>query len=135
MNEPRWLDIDIVLDFHAEQLALFGGADGVRDMGLLESALARPINKFAYGETDFAALAAAYGFGIAKNHPFVDGNKRTALASMIVFLGLNRIDLDATQDEATAIILGLAAGEVAEEVLARWIAANSKPLIAPSLAP
>jgi death-on-curing protein len=135
VNEPRWLNIDIVLDFHAEQLALFGGADGVRDMGLLESALARPINKFAYGEADFAALAAAYGFGIAKNHPFVDGNKRTALASIIVFLGLNRIDLDATQDEATAIILGLAAGEVTEEVLARWIAGNNKPLIAPSLAP
>ena len=88
MNEPRWLDTDLVLDFHAEQLALFGGPDGVRDLGLLESALARPINKFAYGETDFAILAAAYGFGIAKNHPFVDGNKRTALASMIVFLGL-----------------------------------------------
>jgi death-on-curing protein len=135
MNEPRWLDIDIVLDFHAEQLALFGGADGVRDMGLLESALARPINKYSYGETDLAVLAAAYGFGIAKNHPFVDGNKRTALASIIVFLGLNRLDLDATQDEATAIVLGLAAGEVAEEVLARWLAANSKPLLAPSVAP
>lgn len=135
MNEPRRLDIDIVLDFHAEQLALFGGADGVRDMGLLESALARPINKFSYGETKFAVLAAAYGFGIAKNHPFVDGNKRTSLASIIVFLGLNRVDLDAAQDEATALILGLAAGEVTEEVLARWIAANSKPLIAPSLAP
>ena len=86
MNEPEWLDIDIVLDFHAEQLALFGGADGIRDRGLLESALARPINKFGYGETGLAALAAAYGFGIARNHPFIDGNKRTALASMIVFL-------------------------------------------------
>jgi death-on-curing protein len=92
-HEPRWLDVGLVLDFHSEQLALFGGPEGVRDLGLLESALARPINKFAYGETDLAALAAAYGFGIAKNHPFVDGNKRTALASMIVFLGLNRIDL------------------------------------------
>ncbi len=76
MSQPRWLDIDLVLDFHAEQLALFGGADGLRDGGLLESALARPINKYAYGETDLAALAAAYGFGIARNHPFVDGNKQ-----------------------------------------------------------
>ncbi len=75
MKEPEWLEIGIVLDFHAEQLALFGGAGGVRDLGLLESALARPINKFVRGETDFAALAAAYGFGIARNHPFVDGNK------------------------------------------------------------
>jgi death-on-curing protein len=135
MTEPRWLDIDIVLDFHAEQLALFGGADGLRDRGLLESALARPINKFAYGETDLAVLAAAYGFGIARNHPFVDGNKRTALASMIVFLGLNRIDLDAPQEAATAIVLGLAAGEVTEDVLARWIAAHSKPFEAPGIVP
>src|SRR6266849_6210627 len=99
MNEPEWLDVNLVLDFHAEQLALFGGPDGVRDLGLLESALARPINKLAYGETDLAVLAAAYGFSIAKNHPFVDGNKRTALASMIVFLGLNHLDLDAPQEE------------------------------------
>jgi death on curing protein len=135
MSEPRWLDIDIVLDFHAEQLSLFGGADGIRDTGLLESALARPINKFAYGETDVAALAAAYGFGIARNHPFVDGNKRTALASMIVFLGLDGIDLDAPQEAATAIVLGLAAGEITEDVLARWIAAHSKPLVAPGIVP
>jgi death-on-curing protein len=135
MNEPEWLDIELVLDFHAEQLALFGGADGIRDRGLLESALARPINKFAYGETNIAALAAAYGFGIARNHAFVDGNKRTALAAMIVFLGLNGIDLDATQEEATAIVLGLAAGEIPEEVLANWIADHMKPLDAPGIAP
>jgi death on curing protein len=135
MSEPRWLDIDIVLDFHAEQLALFGGADGISDRGLLESALARPINKFAYGETDLAILAAAYGFGIVRNHPFVDGNKRTGLAAMIVFLGLNRIDLDAPQDAATAIVFGLAAGEIAEDVLARWITAHSKTLEAPGIVP
>lgn len=135
MNEPEWLDIELVFDFHAEQLALFGGADGIRDRGLLESALARPINKFAYGETELAALAAAYGFGIARNHPFVDGNKRTALASMIVFLGLNGMDLDATQEEATAIILGLAGGEIPEEILANWIADHMKPLDAPGIAP
>ncbi len=135
MTEPEWLDIGIVLDFHAEQLALFGGADGVRDLGLLESALARPINKFAYGETDLAVLTAAYGFGIARNHPFVDGNKRTALASMIVFLGLNRLDLVAPQEEATAIVLGLAAGEIREDVLASWIADHVRPLDAPGIVP
>jgi death on curing protein len=135
VREPGWLEIGIVLDFHAEQLALFGGAEGVRDLGLLESALARPINKFAYGESDLANLAAAYGFGIARNHPFVDGNKRTALASMIVFLGLNGFDLDAPREQATAIILGLAAGEISEKALAVWIADHIKPLDAPGLVP
>ena len=135
MREPEWLDLDIVLDFHAEQLALFGGADGLRDFGLLESALARPINKFAYGESDLAALAAAYGFGIARNHPFIDGNKRTALASMIVFIGLNGVELNATQEQATAIILSLAAGEIDEDILTHWIADCSRPLDAPGIQP
>jgi death-on-curing protein len=124
VTEPEWLDIEIMLDVHAEQLALFGGADGVRDSGLLESALARPINKFAYGETDLASLAAAYAFGVAKNHPFVDGNKRVAFASLIVFLGLNGIDFAPLPEAATAIMLSLAAGEVSEESLARWIRDN-----------
>jgi death-on-curing protein len=124
VSEPRWLDTTIVLDVHAEQLALFGGADGIRDLGLLESALARPINKFGYGESDLAALAAAYAFGIARNHPFVDGNKRAAFASIIVFLGLNGFDFDVLPEQATAIILALAAGEVSEESLARWIRDN-----------
>jgi death-on-curing protein len=124
VTEPKWLDTTIVLDVHAEQLALFGGADGIRDLGLLESALARPLNKFAYGESDLAALAAAYAFGIARNHPFVDGNKRTAFASLMVFLGLNGIDFDVPPEQATAFILGLAAGEVSEENLARWISDN-----------
>ena len=135
MKEPEWLDLAIVLDFHSEQLSLFGGADGVRDLGLLESALARPINKFAYGETDLAALAAAYGFGIARNHAFIDGNKRTALASVIVFLGLNGMDLDAPQEVTTAIILSLAAGEITEEALAVWITAHMRPLEAPGIVP
>lgn len=124
MSEPVWLDTSIVLDVHAEQLALFGGADGLRDAGLLESALARPVNKFAYGETNLAALAAAYGFGIARNHPFVDGNKRTAFASIIVFLGLNGIDFDVAPEAATAIVLAVAAGEINEDGLARWIGDN-----------
>ena len=124
MNEPSWLELDIVLDVHAEQLALFGGADGVRDHGLLESELARPINKYAYGETDLAALAAAYAFGIARNHPFVDGNKRSAFSSILVFLGLNGIDFDASPASATVMMLDLAAGRVAEEGLARWTRDN-----------
>ena len=135
MSEPEWLDIDIVLDFHAEQLSLFGGADGIRDRGLLESALARPINKYAYGETGLSVLAVAHGFGIARNHPFVDGNKRTALAAMVVFLGLNGIDLDAPPATATAIMLSVAAGEATEDVLARWIGAHSRPLEAPGIVP
>jgi death-on-curing protein len=124
VTEPQWLDTDIVLDIHAEQLAIFGGGDGMRDLGLLESALARPLNKFAYGETDIAALAAAYAFGIARNHPFVDGNKRAAFGAMIVFLGLNGIDLDVPPEDATAIILEVAAGEIEEDGLARWLRDN-----------
>jgi death-on-curing protein len=121
VSEPDWLDLPIVLDVHSEQLALFGGADGLRDIGLLESALVRPQNKFGYGESELAALAAAYAFGIARNHPFVDGNKRTAFASIIVFLGLNGIDFDVPSAEATAMMLALAAGEIDEAGLGRWI--------------
>ena len=124
MREPEWLDINIMLDVHAEQLALFGGPDGVRDLGLLESALARPVNKYAYGETDLPSLAAAYGFGIAKNHPFVDGNKRAAFAAIVVFLGLNGIDFMVPPESATAMVLALAAGEVSEASVARWIGDN-----------
>jgi death-on-curing protein len=124
VSGPIWLDTFIVLDVHAEQLALFGGADGVRDAGLLESALARPLNKLVYGETNLAALAAAYAFGIARNHPFVDGNKRTSFASIIVFLGLNGIDFDVPPAAATAMILALAKGEIDEDGLARWIEDN-----------
>lgn len=124
MTAPVWLGVEILIDLHAEQLALFGGPDGIRDQGMLESALGRPLNKFAYGETDLAALAAAYAFGIAPNHPFVDGNKRAAFGAMIVFLGLNDIDFLVPPEQATAMILSLAAGEVSEESLARWIRDN-----------
>jgi death-on-curing protein len=127
MNEPIWLDVEILIDLHAEQLALFGGPDGIRDQGMLESALGRPINKFTYGEGDLAALAAAYAFGIARNHPFVDGNKRAAFGVLIVFLGLNGIDFLVPPESATAMILSLAAGEVDEEGLTRWIRDNWPP--------
>ena len=128
MSEPEWLDIDIVLDVHAEQLALFGGPEGVRDRGMLESALGRPLNRFAYGDPSLPALAAAYAFGIARNHPFVDGNKRAAFAAIIVFLELNGFELVAAPEEATAAMLELAAGAVSEDALAEWIAVNSRPL-------
>ena len=124
MNEPIWLDVEIMIDLHAEQLALFGGPDGIRDQGILESALGRPINKFTYGETDLAAFAASYAFGIARNHPFVDGDERAAFGAMIVFLGLNGVDFLVPPENATAMILALAAGEVSEESLTRWIRDN-----------
>jgi len=124
MSEPVWLDVEILIDLHAEQLALYGGPDGIRDQGILESALGRPVNKFAYRETDIAALAAAYAFGIARNHPFVDGNKRAAFGAMIVFLGLNGIDFLVPPENATAMILALAAGEVNADGLTRWIRDN-----------
>jgi death on curing protein len=124
MTEPDWLDVNIMLDIHSEQLALFGGPDGVRDLGLLESALARPVNKYAHGESDLAGLAAPYGFGIAKNQPFADGNKRAAFGAIIVFLGLNGIDFMVPPESATAMIVSLAAGEVSEYSLSRWIRDN-----------
>jgi death on curing protein len=127
MNEPIWLDVEILIDLHAEQLALFGGPDGIRDQGMLESALGPPINKFTDGETDLAALAAAYAFGIARNHPFVDGNKRAAFGALIVFLGLNDVDFLVAPESATAMAISLAAGEVSEQSLTRWIKDNWPP--------
>lgn len=120
MSEPIWLDVDEVIDMHAEQLAIFGGPEGLRDHGLLESAVMRPVNQW----TDMAALAAAYAFGLARNHAFVDGNKRTAFHAMMVFLRVNDIPFAPDPAHATAIILSLAAGEVSEESLTRWIRDN-----------
>ena len=124
MSEPRWLTLEEILITHERQLALFGGAAGIRDRGMLESALMRPQNKWQYESADLAALAAAYAFGIAKNHPFVDGNKRVAFLAMAGFLRLNRVKFAPTQEAATAAILAVAAGEVSEEGLARWISDN-----------
>ncbi|KQP18594.1 type II toxin-antitoxin system death-on-curing family toxin [Methylobacterium sp. Leaf100] len=116
-----WLTSDLVQAIHARQLKLFGGPSGLRDEGALESALGRPVNRVAYGEADLAELAAAYAFGIAKNHPFIDGNKRAALLALVVFLGLNDIDFVTDEAEAVVMIRGLAAGEITEAGLARWI--------------
>ena len=124
MTEPVWLTVDLVVAIHGEQLRLFGGPEGIRDLPMLESALDRPKNKWAYGEHDLAAPAAAYAFGIARNHPFVDGNKRASFLSLITFLGLNGIDFVAPEAAAAAAILALAADEIEEDGLARWIRDN-----------
>lgn len=124
MTEPVWLSVELVIAFHDEQLHHFGGAEGLRDRGMLESALDRPRNKWAYGEEDLATLAASYAYGIARNHPFVDGNKRAALLAIVTFLGLNDIDFIAREQDAAIIIRDLAAGEVDEDGLTRWIRDN-----------
>lgn len=121
MKEPRWLTVAMIVAIHDEQLAVHGGAGGLRDPGLLESALSRPRNKWEYESAGLPELAAAYAFSIVRNHPFVDGNKRTALLAIYTFLGLNRIDFVVPEAEAATMILSLAAGEVSEESLARWI--------------
>ena len=127
MSEPVWIDVDVVLAIHDEQLAEHGGQAGVRDRGLLESALARPRNQFAYGESSLPRLAASYAFGISRNHPFLDGNKRTSLVVAELFLDLNGLDLTASDEACVTTFLRVAAGELADDDLARWIEANSRP--------
>jgi len=119
-----WLTRDIALAAHIRSLRDHGGADGVRDEGMLDSALARPQNLAAYGKPSIFELAASYGFGLVKNHPFIDGNKRTAFLSTYVFLGLNGHELDADEAEAAAIMLDLAAGGVSEAEFALWLEAS-----------
>ena len=114
----------MVLAIHDEQLVEHGGSAGVRDIALLESALSRPINKWNYENAELPELAAAYAYGIAGNHPFVDGNKRTSFLALYAFLGINGVDFIVAEADAAAIILSLAAGEVSEESLARWIRDN-----------
>lgn len=116
----KWVSLEAALAAHHEQIAEHGGGAGVRDATLLESAMARPQNRAAYGEPDLAALAAAYAFGIARNHPFVDGNKRTAVVVSETFLVRNGGWLDASDAEVVVTFLALAAGELAEEELADW---------------
>ncbi|HMK80355.1 MAG TPA: type II toxin-antitoxin system death-on-curing family toxin [Xanthobacteraceae bacterium] len=126
MTEPIWLQLEVILAAHDEQLAEHGGGVGLRDQTLLESALARPLNLFHYGKPSLSELAAAYAFGIARNHPFVDGNKRTALVAAEAFLGLNGFDLTAGDAEVVKIFLALAAGDITEKELAAWIGRNSR---------
>ena len=119
-TEPEWLSLALALAIHDRQLAEHGGPTGVRDQGMLESALARPLNQWTYGEDDLCALAAAYAYGIARNHPFADGNKRTAWVFARLFLRLNGQALSFAPREAIDIVLALAAGELSEDELADW---------------
>ena len=125
MSGWRWIDKRALLLLHDESLAEHGGAAGLRDEGLLESALARPQHLESHGNPDLADLAAAYGVGLAKNHPFVDGNKRVAFLAVGVFLALNGQRLVASQAEATLKMLGIASGELEEAAFAAWIRTHS----------
>jgi len=127
MNPPRWIDKRALLFLHSESLAEHGGPEGIRDEGLLDSALARPQNLLAYDEPDLAALAAAYGVGIAKNHPFVDGNKRAAFLPVGLFLALNGQRLAATQVEATRAMIAVASSDLDEPAFAQWLREHLAP--------
>jgi death-on-curing protein len=127
MTKPVWIELEVVLAIHDEQLAEHGGQPGVRDRGLLESAMARPQNQFACDEHSIARLAASYAFGISRNHPFLDGNRRTSLVVAELFLELNGLELTATDAQCVTTFLQLAAGELSEEQLAEWIAGHSTP--------
>lgn len=126
--DRRWLTPAMAMAFHRESIARFGGSDGVRDQGLLESAPARPRNRAAY-EEDVSpfVLAADYCFGIIRNHPFVDGNKRSGILAGAVFLSLNGYDFEPEETAVVQVVLGLAAGSIDEEFLARWFEDSSKP--------
>ena len=127
MSDWTWLGSAVIYAIHDEQLAAHGGAIGVRDAGLLESALASPQNLAAYGDQPEAAeFAAAYGFGIARNHPFIDGNKRTAFVAVELFLDLNGYELTATDADCVLTMLALAAGEIDEAAFADWIRNSSR---------
>ena len=134
-EEPLWITYDQVIAMHGRQLRRFGGAAGLRDEAMLRSALERPVNKWRYEQSDLAQLAAAYAFGLAKNHAFVDGNKRISFMTMTVFLIKNGVAFSPSPADAAAIILGLAAGEVSEEGLTRWVRDNwpapSPPFLTP----
>jgi death-on-curing protein len=130
MDEPTWLLPDIVTQVHSEQLAEHGGQDGLRDLGLLDSALNRPHHTWAYTipKPDLPALAASLAFGVARNHPFLDGNKRTAWVLCRSFLQLNGLDVRPGQEEIVSVVLALAAGEITEEAFADWLRQHTKPL-------
>jgi death on curing protein len=127
VTEPVWIRQDVVLRMHEEALLLTGGPEGVRDLGLLDSALARPKNLLAYSQEapSLAQLAASYAKGIVANHPFVDGNKRTAFTVAVTFLKLNGLQLTASKEDRVLTFWGLAAGEITEDRLAQWFQLNT----------
>lgn len=126
MTEFVWIKEQVVWAIHEAQLAEHGGAAGVREAGLLASALARPLNLAAYGNPTVVECAAAYGFGISRNHPFIDGNKRTAFVCMELFLALNGLRLVATDLECVQTMLAVAAGEMDETALSAWLQAHTQ---------
>jgi death-on-curing protein len=126
VKEPLWLSKSLILAVHDRLLADYGGSSGLRDEGLLESALGKPQSLFAYGKPTMSDLAASYAVGILKNHPFLDGNKRTGFVAAATFLDTNGIELIASEADATLKTLGLAAGEISEAQYADWLKANSK---------
>jgi death-on-curing protein len=128
VNEPRWLSDTVVLTVHADQIREHGGSLGLRDRGLLDSALGRPRNRFAYESgSDLFDLSASYGFGIARNHPFIDGNKRVAFQAMYVFLGLNGWRIEGPEEEVVALMLAVASGDLEEPELASWLRDHALP--------
>lgn len=122
----RWLSRNIILAIHAEQIAEHGGAPGIRDMGLMDSALARPRNHAAYGNADLCTLAASLGHGLARNHPFTDGNKRTAFVAVELFLEMNGLELAAGDVACVVAMLGLADGTLSEAEFADWLRTHSR---------
>ena len=122
-----WLSARVIHAVHEEQLAEHGGALGVRDEGLLESALARPLNLAGYGEPDIAELGAMYALGIIRNHPFIDGNKRTGFAALFLFLSFNGVAFDPPEVEATVTILKLAASDITDDVFIDWVRMHAQP--------
>lgn len=128
MNEPVWVNVEAVLIFHEENLVQFGGSSGIRDRGAIESALARPQNLFAYGQPDLFDLAAAYTAGLSQNHGFVDGNKRTAFLTGVVFLAENGYDVVAEQAEVIAAMLELADHQLDEVGYAQWLRDHTIPV-------
>ena len=126
MSEWRWLTIDVILAIHDEQLAEHGGRAGIRDLGLLESALARPVNRAAYAAATAFDLAAAYAFGIIRDHPFLDGNKRAAFLAAALFLLEYGWELTATDEAIVTEMLSLAEGGVEEDAFASWLSQNTR---------
>ena len=128
MKKPAWVLREVALILHEQSLAQFGGAPGVRDEGLLDSALSKPQNLFAYGKPSLFDLAASYAFGLVKNHPFIDGNKRVGFVVAVLFLELNGYKFQATEVDAVLRTLALAAGSMKKAAYAEWLKANSKRL-------
>jgi len=128
-KEPTWISKTALLAIHGRLLADYGGASGLRDEGLLESAMAAPQNHFQYGETDVYQLASSYAFALTRNHPFVDGNKRTAFTAAGVFLELNGHQLRATESDAVNAVLALSKGELSSEDFGKWLRLSSVKLM------